>query len=166
MEENYKEFLQFVENNKVEYEENFNYKQYILPHNDMRELLGKIIEDLQCLEARLNHLAMCAYKSQCYGRKIKFNFDNRNSTSNIIKELKGKIIDDKNAEKLLVIIRFRNYIIHSYYLHKNRNEVEKVFPTFLCIIYEVCDYIDNLINILENNDAVHIPNIFDDKPNN
>ena len=43
---NDKDYLEFAENNVTEFKSSFNYKSYITPHSEMRELIVKIIEEL------------------------------------------------------------------------------------------------------------------------
>ncbi len=60
-------------------------------------------------------------------------------------------------------MKFRNYIIHSYYLDDNNSKMEKEFPNFLFMIYEAVDYISNVTNRIIGG-ATHIPNVFEVKP--
>lgn len=55
---NDKDLLEFVENNLTEFKNSFNYKSYITPHSEMRELVGRIIEEFQYLESCINYLIM------------------------------------------------------------------------------------------------------------
>ena len=162
---NDKDFLEFAENNVAEFKSSFNYKSYITPHSEMRELIGKIIEEFQYLESCINYLIECAIKNDLYKGNMKFNFDNYNSATKIIKALKGVLIEDKIARELLSLIRFRNYIIHSHYLNENKQKMEEKFPDFLFMIFEANDYISNVTNRIIGG-ATHIPNIFEVKPKN
>ena len=159
---NDKNFLEFAERNVIEFKNSFDYKNYITPHDEMRELVGKIIEDFQYLEACINSLIKCAIESGLYSGSIKFNFDHYNSATKTIKALKGILIEDRIAKELLSLIEFRNYIIHSHYLNDNRQNIEKEFPNFLFMIYEATDYISNVTNRIKGG-ATHIPNIFEVK---
>ena len=75
---------------------------------------------------------------------MKFNFDNYNSATKIIKALKGVLIEDKIARELLSLIRFRNYIIHSHYLNENKQKMEENFPDFLFMILPFANCIFHL----------------------
>lgn len=122
---NNNDYLEFAENNVTEFKSSFNYKSYITPHSEMRELIGEIIEEFQYLESCINYLIECAIENDLYKGNIKFNFDNYNSATKIIKALNGVLIEDKIARKLLSLIRFRNYIIHSHY-HEYRFDIDPV----------------------------------------
>ena len=131
----------------------------------MRELVGKIIEEFQYLESCINNLIECAIENDLYKGNMKFNFDNYNSATKIIKALKGVLIENKIARKLLSLIRFRNYIIHFHYLSENKQKMEEKFPDFLFMIFEANDYISNVTNRIIGG-TTHIPNIFKVKPKN
>ena len=156
------DFLKFAKENAKKSPTDFTYQSYILPHNDMRELLGKIIESFHSLEKDMNDLLKLAVDKGTYHGNRKFNFDEYISASNIIKNLKDDLIkSDEITDKLLSIIKFRNYVIHEYSLHDNRFQIEESFPDFLCMIFEVNDYIQNLINKVSGSNAVYIRNVFD-----
>lgn len=155
------DFLKFAKENAKKSPTNFTYQPYILPHNDMCELLGKIIEAFQCLERDIKNLLKLAMGKGIYHGKNEFNFD-KYSAANIIDSLRKDLIKNNEiADKLILIIRFRNYVIHEYTLHNNRSQIEESFPDFLCMIFEVNDYIQNLINKVSGSNAVHIRNVFD-----
>ena len=63
---------------------------------------------------------------------------------------------------MIILIKFRNYIIHEHYLNDNAKQIEKKFPNFLFMIYEADDYISNVTNRIIGG-ATHIPNIFEVK---
>jgi len=159
---NDKEFLEFAQNHVKEFQESFNYKSYITPHDDMRELLGRIIEEFQYLESCIKHLIEIAIENKIYNGKNNLNFDNYVPATRIINELKNCLIDEKIAKELIVLIKFRNYIIHEHYLNDNSKEIEKKFPHFLFMIFEANDYISNVTNRIIGG-ATHIPNIFEVK---
>ncbi len=60
-------------------------------------------------------------------------------------------------------MKFRNYIIHAFYLNDNQSKIEKKLPNFLFMIFEANDYISNVTNRIIGG-ATHIPNIFEVKP--
>lgn len=62
-------------------------------------------------------------------------------------------------------MKFRNYIIHAYYLNDNQFKMEKELPNFLFMIFEANDYISNITNRIIGG-ATHIPNVFEVKPTN
>lgn len=159
---NEKEFLSFAEEYVKNTQIAFNYKDYITPHNEMRELLGRIIEEFQYLEACIKHLIEIAVEEKIYKGKTKFNFDNYISASRIINELKNVLIEESFAKQLISLIKFRNYIIHAHYLNDNQEKIEKKFPDFLFMIYEANDYISNVTNRIIGG-ATHIPNVFEVK---
>lgn len=73
---NDEEFLEFAQeyvNNSIT---SFNYKDYITPHNEARELIGRIIEEFQYLESCIKYLIECAVENNLYNGKTKFDFDN------------------------------------------------------------------------------------------
>lgn len=94
------EFLTFAENYVNDMKSNFNYKNYITPHNEMRELLGRIIEEFQYLEACIKNLIEIAVANDIYKVKTKFNFDNYIVASKIVNELKNVLISDSIAKQL------------------------------------------------------------------
>ncbi len=162
---NDKDYLEFAENDVTESKNNFNYRSYITPHSEMRELIGRIIEEFQYLESCINYLIKCAIENDLYKGKVSFNFDSYTSATKIIKALKGVLIEDKIAKELLSLINFRNYIIHSHYSNENKLEMEEKFPDFLFMIIEANDYISNVINRIIGG-ATHIPNVFEVNPKN
>ncbi len=159
---NDEEYMKFAEDNLKAFTENFNYKSYITPHNEMRELLGRIVEEFQYLESLINKLLYLAIEKNIYSGKTKFNFDNYNSASKIINNLRNILIENKIADELIALIKFRNYIVHQHYIDKNRVKNETKFPNYLFLIYEANDYISNVINRIIGG-ATHIPNIFEQK---
>lgn len=169
MEEKYRwhyndeEFLKYARESVNNAMLEFDYKTFITPHNETRELIGRIIEEFQYLEACIKHLIQCAVENNIYNAKTVFNFDNYIPASKIINSLKDILIDEKIAKQLLSLMKFRNYIIHSYYLDDNNSKMEKEFPNFLFMIYEAVDYISNVTNRIIGG-ATHIPNVFEVKP--
>lgn len=159
---NDREFLEFAQNHVKEFQEGFNYKSYITPHDDMRELLGRIIEEFQYLESCIKHLIAVAIENKIYSGKSNLNFDNYVPATRIINELTNCLIDKNIAKELIILIKFRNYIIHEHYLNDNAKQIEKKFPSFLFMIYEANDYISNVTNRIIGG-ATHIPNIFEVK---
>ncbi len=157
---NDKEFFTFAEGYVKNSKISFNYKDYINPHSEMRELLGRIIEEFQYLESCMKHLIEIAAEEKIYKGKTKFNFDNYISASKVINALKNVLIEESIANKLISLIKFRNYIIHSHYLNYNRAKIEKKFPDFLFMIYEANDYISNVTNRIIGG-TTHIQNVFD-----
>ncbi len=160
---NDEEFLSFAEKYVKDLKVSFNYKDYITPHSEMRELLGRIIEEFQYLESCMKYLIECAVDNKLYTGKTKFNFDNYISATKIINELKNILIEESIAKQLISLIKFRNYIIHSHYLSDNQQEIEKKFPYFLFMIYEANDYISNVTNRIIGG-STHIPNVFEVSP--
>ena len=161
---NNKEYLEFAEKYIKDFENNFNYKSYITPHDEMRELIGRIIEEFQYLEACIQYLLERAVEYKLYNESVKFNFDNYNSATKIVKNLTNCLIEEEISKKLINLIKFRNYNIHAHYLQDNQKENEKKFPYFLFLIFEANDYISNVTNRIIGG-ATHIPNIFEVNPN-
>lgn len=159
---NEQDFLEFAEKYAQNSKLNFNYKSYIMPHSEMRELLGRIIEEFQYLELRIKELIKIAVEKNLYTGKTKFNFDNYISARTIINALKNDLIEENIAEQLKALIKFRNYTIHGLYLNSNREKIENSFPNFLFMIFEANDYITNVITRITEG-TMHIPNVFEDK---
>ena len=157
------DFLKFAKESVKKSPVNFTYQSYIAPHSEMRELLGKIIQEFQYLEKRMNDLIKFAVEKNIYKGETKFNLDDYIPASRIINGLRENLIDNEIADKLLAIIKFRNYVIHEYYLHDDCFEIENSFPDFLFMIFEANDYIENAINKITGNGVVHIRNVFDTK---
>ena len=105
-----------------------------------------------------------AVEYKLYNESVKFNFDNYNSATKIVKNLTNCLIEEEISKKLINLIKFRNYIIHAHYLQDNQKENEKKFPYFLFLIFEANDYISNVTNRIIGG-ATHIPNIFEVNPN-
>lgn len=159
------EYLTFSKKYLKEFETTFNYKVYITPYNEARELIGRIIEEFQYLEKGIKHLIYEAVKNGIYTGKTTFNFDNYISAAQIIKSLKNILIEEKIEKQLITLIKFRNYIVHQHYLSNNAIEAEKEFPKFLFLVFEAIDYISNVTNRITGG-ATHIPNIFEAGPKN
>lgn len=160
---NDKDFMDFANDYVMNAQTSFNYRDYITPHNETRELIGRIIEELQYLESCIKHLIQCAVDNNLYNGKITFNFDNYIPATKIINSLKNILIDEKIAKQLIALMKFRNYIIHAFYLNDNQSKIEKKLPNFLFMIFEANDYISNVTNRIIGG-ATHIPNIFEVKP--
>ena len=136
----------------------FDYKNYIIPYNESRDLIGRIVEEFQSLESFINSLLK---KVTSKNINQTFNFDKCQSATNTIKKLKANhIVTEEIANQLINIIKFRNYIIHEHFTDNNRNEAEKFFPLFLFLIFEAEDYIRNQIDKLEGK-TIAIRNVFD-----
>ena len=159
---NDEEFLNLARDCVNSAQTNFNYKSYITPHNETRELIGRIIEEYQYLEAGIKYLIQCAVEYKLYTGKMNLNFDNYISATKIINSLKGILIDEKIAKQLTALMKFRNYVIHAFYLTDNTSKIEKELPNFLFMIFEAIDYISNVTNRIIGG-ATHIPNIFEVK---
>lgn len=162
---NDEEYLAFSKKYLKEFETSFNYKTYITPYNEARELIGRIIEEFQYLESCIKHLLYEAVRNGIYTGKTKFNFDNYISATKIIRSLKNILIEEKIEKQLITLIKFRNYIVHQHYLSDNAMKAEKEFPKFLFLIFEAIDYISNVTNRIIGG-ATHIPNIFEVGPKN
>ena len=157
---NDKEYMEFAKEYVTKFMENFNYKSYITPYNETRELVGRIIEEFQSLEGCITDLLYYAIEYGIYKGKGNFNFDNYISATKIIKSLKGILIEDKIAKQLITLVKIRNYIVHKHFVSENQAKAEKEFPNFLFMIYEAVDYISNVTNRIIGG-ATHIPNIFE-----
>ena len=160
---NDKEYMEFAKKNVKMFMENFNYKSYITPYNETRELVGRIIEEFQSLECCIANLLYYAIEFGIYKGKVKFDFDNYISATKIIKNLQGVLIEDKIAKQLINLVKIRNYIVHKHFVSENKKQAEKEFPNFLFMIYETVDYISNVTNRIIGG-ATHIPNIFEINP--
>lgn len=160
---NDKEYMEFAKENVTRFMKNFNYKSYITPYNETRELVGRIIEEFQLLENCISGLLYHAIEYGIYKGNVKFNFDNYISATKIIKSLKGVLIEDKIAKQLISLVKIRNYIVHKHFVSENQEKAEKEFPNFLFMIYEAVDYISNVTNRIIGG-ATHIPNIFEVNP--
>ncbi len=72
MEEKYRwhyndeEFLKYARESVNNAMLEFDYKTFITPHNETRELIGRIIEEFQYLEACIKHLIQCAVENNIY----------------------------------------------------------------------------------------------------
>ncbi len=159
---NDEEYFNFAEERVKNSIVNFNYKSYITPHSDMRELLGKVIEEFQYLESCIKTLITIAIENKLYNGNVKFNFDNYIPATKIINSLKNNLIEEYIANQLIYLMKFRNYVIHEHYLNDNQSKIEKQFPDFLFLIYEANDYISNVTNRIIGG-ATHIPNVFEIK---
>ncbi|MDE7406046.1 MAG: hypothetical protein K2M89_04165, partial [Clostridiales bacterium] len=98
---NDEDFISFAEEYVENLKNSFNYKSYITPHDEMRELLGRVIEEFQYLEASIKSLIEIAVEKGIYKGKIKFNFDNYIAVSKIINQLKNVLISEPIAKQLL-----------------------------------------------------------------
>ncbi len=153
------EYMKLVNEQLKSFYSHFNYKDYITPYNESRELVGRIIEEFQPLEHSIKSLLQIALEKKLYTRK-NFNFDNYIQASKIINELSESLIDKKTAKLLIEIIKFRNYIIHEHFISTDREKAEKAFPHFLFLVFEAEDYINNMINRISGKNE-SIRNIFD-----
>ena len=156
------EYIDFAKQYIQELEQDFDYKEFINPYNEERELIGAIIEEFQYLESNLKHLLYCAVEHNIYKGNSSFDFDKYISATTIVIELKNILLDPKIAGELKTLIKFRNYIVHSHYTNDNREEKLEYFPIYLFKIYEANDYISNVVNRIIGG-ATHIPNIFEIK---
>ncbi len=156
------EYIEWSSEYLENFKSTFDYKNYILPHSDMRELLGRIIEEFQYLEHNINHLLIIAVENNIYQGNTNFNFDNFIPSSKIINNLKGVLIEEHIAEDLIKIMKFRNYLIHEYYVKEDKSDTNEKMPLFLFMIFESIDYISNVTNRIIGG-ATHIPNIFEVK---
>ena len=156
------EYITFAKQYIKELKQEFDYKEFINPYSEERELVGAIIEEFQSLESNMKHLLFCAVEHNIYSGGSSFDFDKYISATTIVIELKDILIEPKIADELKSLIKFRNYIVHSHYINDKREEKLKYFPIFLFKIYEANDYISNLVNRIIGG-ATHIPNIFEIK---
>ena len=156
------EYMKFAKQYIAELKEDFNYKDFVSPYNEERELVGAIIEEFQYLEAQIKYILFCAIEHKVYNNSTCFDLNKHIPLTTIVEELKNVLIESKIAEELKSLIKFRNYIVHSHYTDSKREEKLKSFPAFLFKIYEANDYISNVTNRIIGG-ATHIPNIFEVK---
>ena len=156
------EYITFAKQYIKELKQEFNYRDFITPYSEERELVGAIIEEFQYLESNLKHLLFCATEHNIYSGDASFDFDKYISATTIVIELKDILIEAEIADELKSLIKFRNYIIHSHYTNVKRKEKLEYFPIFLFKIYGANEYISNVINRIIGG-ATHTPNIFETK---
>lgn len=156
------EYMLFAKQYIAELKEGFDYKNFITPYNEEREMIGRIIEEFQYLESNMKHLLQCAIRYRIYKGETYFDFSKYISATTIVSELKDTLIEPHIAEELISLIKFRNYIVHTHYVNDNREKKANYFPAFLFKIYEANDYISNVVNRIIGG-ATHIPNIFEVK---
>jgi len=154
------EYMQLANEQLEVFYYHFNYKDYITPYNESRELIGRIIEEFQYLESCIKHLLEVAVENGIYSGKKYFNFDHFIQATKVIRELTNILIEDNISKELIKLIKFRNYIIHSHYISDNKEDAEKMFPHFLFSVFEAIDYISNVTNRIIGG-ATHIPNVFE-----
>lgn len=154
------EYMAFAKQYIKELKEDFDYREFINPYNEERELIGAIIEEFQLLEQSMKYLLYCAVENNIYKGSCTFDFDKYISATTIVVELKDVLIDPKIAGELKTLIKFRNYIVHSHYTDEKRDEKLQYFPIYLFKIYEANEYISNVVNRIIGG-ATHIPNIFE-----
>ncbi len=162
---NDEEYMQWAEAQIIAFEAEFDYKDYITPHDDARELIGRILEEFQLLESCIKSLLKCAVETGIYVGKATFNFDKFIQATRIINELKGILFEEKSAEDLIELIRFRNYIVHFHYVSDDQKKAEKLFPHFLFMIINAVDYVSNVMNRIIGG-CTHLPNVFELKTKN
>jgi len=107
----------------------FNYKTYIIPHSEMRELLKRTIEEFQHLEACIKDLITIAVDNKLYVGKAEFNFDNYVPASKIIKSLSNNLIEEKIANQLIKLMKCLIILFTNIILMKKNKKLKK---TFLC----------------------------------
>ena len=156
------EYMRFAKNMVAYSIKQFNYRDFITPHDESRELIGRIIEEFQYLEALINNLLEHAIQNGIYSGKVNFNLDKFSSATKIIKALSDVLIEEQIAKELLSLIKFRNYIIHAHYLTEDSDKRAKEFPQFLYKVLSANDYVSNVINRIIGG-ATHTPNIFEVK---
>ena len=154
------EYMKLANEQLESFYSHFNYKDYITPYNESRELIGRIIEEFQYLESCIKSLLKVAVENNIYTGKMHFNFDHFIQATKAIRELTNVLIDENISKELIKLIKFRNYIIHSHYISEDSKSAEKMFPYFLFSIFEAIDYISNVTNRIIGG-ATHIPNIFE-----